>query len=82
LNKKMWFLVLTGLIAVGIYYVFWEYPEQLRKNIYNEDGYEINRVTNKFPVKFAFQSDWTGLEKGETKNIQQVLLKNMIRLLF
>ena len=51
------------------------YPERLREDVYQENGYAVQLEEEKVTVKFKFKEEWLDVPQGEVAEYNEVLFE-------
>ncbi|WP_070119417.1 hypothetical protein [Bacillus marinisedimentorum] len=71
MKPKIKISIIIFLIAFGFYYVNSVQPEQLQRDIYDENGFDVHEVGDNFTVRFKLNKNWLDISEGETQVIKE-----------
>ncbi len=71
MKRKINISVILFVIAFGFYYLYSVYPEQVQRDIYDENGYDVHEVGDDFTVRFPLNKNWLEIPEGETRVLKE-----------
>jgi len=73
LKKLMWGAIMVLLISISGLYYFQSYPEWLREDIYQQNGYTLQVLNKKEPITFEFKKGWMDIQEETDIGINEVI---------